>query len=311
MLDATLKGQLKAYLEKLQQPIELTAAVDDSAASRELQGLLSDIAELSDKITVSEERGSAARTPSFAINRKGGNMSLRFAAIPLGHEFTSLVLALLQAGGHPPRVSDEMIEQIKSLDGDYSFEVFMSLSCHNCPDVVQALNLMAVLNPRVKVVTIDGALFQKEVEARQVMAVPMVFLNGELFGAGRMTLEEIVGKVDTGAAKRDAEKMSAKAPFDVLVVGGGPAGSAAAIYAARKGIRTGVVAERFGGQLMDTLGIENFISVKETEGPKLAAALEEHVKSYEVDVMALQRVGKLIPAAESSDGLITLQLSNG
>jgi NADH-dependent peroxiredoxin subunit F len=311
MLDDSLKAQLKAYLEKLQYPIELSATLDDSDAARELRGLLDDIAGLSDKIALTPDSDAAARVPSFAINRQGGDMSLRFAAIPLGHEFTSLVLALLQAGGHPPRVPDDIIEQIRSLDGDYNFEVFMSLSCHNCPDVVQALNLMAVLNPRVKVVTIDGALFQKEVDDRQVMAVPMVFLNGELFGAGRMTIEEILGKVDTGAAKRDAEKMSARAAFDVLIVGGGPAGAAAAIYAARKGIRTGIVAERFGGQLMDTLGIENFISVKETEGPKLAAALEEHVKSYDVDVMALQRVDKLIPAAESGDGLITLQLANG
>ena len=310
MLDDTLKAQLKAYLEKLQQPIVLKAALDDSNASRELQALLNDIASLSDRISVSADDTPGARTPSFAIQRPDGTLSLRFAAIPLGHEFTSLVLALLQAGGHPPRVSDDIIEQIRGLDGDYSFEVFMSLSCHNCPDVVQALNLMAVLNPRVKVVTIDGALFQKEVDDRQVMAVPMVFLNGELFASGRMTIEEILAKVDTGAAKRDAEKISARAPFDVLVVGGGPAGSAAAIYAARKGIRTGIVAERFGGQLMDTLSIENFISVKETEGPKLTAALEEHVKSYEVDVMPLQRVEKLVPA-EQPGGLATLHLANG
>jgi alkyl hydroperoxide reductase subunit F len=238
-------------------------------------------------------------------------MGLRFAAIPLGHEFTSLVLALLQAGGHPPKVEPEVIEQIKALDADFNFEVFMSLSCHNCPDVVQALNLMAVLNPRVRVVTIDGALFQKEVETRQIMAVPMIFLNGEHFGQGRMTIEEILPKLDTKVAAREAEKVSARAPFDVLVVGGGPAGAAAAIYAARKGIRTGIVAERFGGQVMDTLGIENFISVKETEGPKLVAALEEHVKAYDIDVMNLQRVDKLVPASESPDGLITLSLASG
>ncbi|MDP2867988.1 MAG: alkyl hydroperoxide reductase subunit F, partial [Methyloversatilis sp.] len=134
MLDDTLKAQLKAYLEKLQYPIELTASLDDSAASRELHGLLADIAALSDKIAVIEDRDSAERKPSFSINRKGGDMHLRFAAIPLGHEFTSLVLALLQAGGHPPRVEQEVIDQIKALDADFHFEVFMSLSCHNCPD---------------------------------------------------------------------------------------------------------------------------------------------------------------------------------
>jgi alkyl hydroperoxide reductase subunit F len=311
MLDATLKSQLQAYLTKLVHPIELVASLDDSDSSRELQSLLVEIAELSNLITLIEKRDDDERKPSFSINRKGGNMGLRFAAIPLGHEFTSLVLALLQAGGHPPKVESEVIEQIKALDADFNFEVFMSLSCHNCPDVVQALNLMAVLNPRVRVVTIDGALFQKEVETRQIMAVPMIFLNGEHFGQGRMTIEEILPKLDTKVAAREAEKVSARAPFDVLVVGGGPAGAAAAIYAARKGIRTGIVAERFGGQVMDTLGIENFISVKETEGPKLVAALEEHVKAYDIDVMNLQRVDKLVPASESPDGLITLSLASG
>jgi len=311
MLDATLKSQLQAYLTKLVHPIELVASLDDSDSSRELQSLLVEIAELSNLITLIEKRDDDERKPSFSINRKGGSMGLRFAAIPLGHEFTSLVLALLQAGGHPPKVEPEVIEQIKALDADFNFEVFMSLSCHNCPDVVQALNLMAVLNPRVRVVTIDGALFQKEVETRQIMAVPMIFLNGEHFGQGRMTIEEILPKLDTKVAAREAEKVSARAPFDVLVVGGGPAGAAAAIYAARKGIRTGIVAERFGGQVMDTLGIENFISVKETEGPKLVAALEEHVKAYDIDVMNLQRVEKLVPASESPDGLITLSLASG
>ena len=311
MLDATLKGQLQAYLTKLVHPIELVASLDDSDSSRELQSLLVEIAELSNLITLIEKRDDDERKPSFSINRKGGNMGLRFAAIPLGHEFTSLVLALLQAGGHPPKVEPEVIEQVKALDADFNFEVFMSLSCHNCPDVVQALNLMAVLNPRVRVVTIDGALFQKEVETRQIMAVPMIFLNGEHFGQGRMTIEEILPKLDTKVAAREAEKVSARAPFDVLVVGGGPAGAAAAIYAARKGIRTGIVAERFGGQVMDTLGIENFISVKETEGPKLVAALEEHVRAYDIDVMNLQRVDKLVPASESPDGLITLSLASG
>ena len=311
MLDATLKGQLQAYLTKLVHPIELVASLDDSDASRELHSLLTEIAELSNLITVVERRDDDERKPSFTINRKGGDMSLRFAAIPLGHEFTSLVLALLQAGGHPPKVSPEVIDQIKALDGDFHFEVFMSLSCHNCPDVVQALNLMAVLNPRVHVVTIDGALFQKEVEERQIMAVPMIFLNGQHFGQGRMDIDEILPKLDQNVAAREAEKISARAPFDVLVVGGGPAGASAAIYAARKGIRTGVVAERFGGQVMDTLGIENFISVKETEGPKLVAALEEHVRAYDIDVMNLQRVEKLVPAAESTDGLITLSLASG
>jgi len=308
MLDTNLKTQLKAYLEKVTQPFEIVASLDDGEKSREMLSLLQDIAGLSDKITLKTD-GDDARKPSFSLNRIGGNISLRFAGIPMGHEFTSLVLALLQVGGHPSKTAPEVIEQIRALDGDYSFETYFSLSCQNCPDVVQALNLMAVLNPNIKHVAIDGALFQDEVEARQIMSVPSIYLNGELFTQGRMSEEEILAKLDTGSSARDAEKLKAKDAFDVLVVGGGPAGAAAAIYAARKGIRTGVAAERFGGQVLDTMAIENFISVKETEGPKLARALEEHVREYEVDIMNLQRASQLIPAGD--DGLHRVQFENG
>ena len=297
MLDANLKSQLKSYLERVTQPIELVASLDDGAKSRELLQLLQDIKSLSSLITLRDD-GNDARKPSFTINRPNGNISLRFAGLPMGHEFTSLVLALLQVGGHPSKASADTLEQIASLEGEFRFETYFSLSCQNCPDVVQALNLMAVLNPAIKHVAIDGALFQAEVEERQVMAVPSVYLNGEPFGQGRMGLEEILAKLDSNAGARQAEKLNAKAPFDVLVIGGGPAGAAAAVYAARKGIRTGVAAERFGGQVLDTLAIENFISVKETEGPKLATALEEHVKQYDVDIMNLQRAEQLIPGRD-------------
>ncbi|MBZ2188335.1 alkyl hydroperoxide reductase subunit F [Alcanivorax sp. JB21] len=294
MLDADLKTQLHAYMERLVSPLEIVATLDDGEKSRELLGLLQDIEPMSDKITLRTD-GSDQRVPSFALNRPGEDTGVVFAGIPMGHEFTSLVLALLQVGGYPPKVSDDVIAQIKGIEGDFSFETYFSLSCQNCPDVVQALNLMAVLNPNIRHIAIDGALFQEEVDKRQVMAVPSVYLNGEHFGQGRMSIEEIVGKIDTGAAKREAEKLNAKDTFDVLVVGGGPAGAASAIYAARKGINTGVAAERFGGQVLDTNSIENFISVQETDGPHLAVALEEHVKSYDVDIMNLQRANKLIP----------------
>ena len=309
MLEAAIKGQLKAYLERLQRPIELVAALDDSAKGQEMRSLLNDIQECSDKVSL-RETSSFARVPSFAVGLPGETPRIHFAGLPMGHEFTSLVLALLQTGGHPPKVEPAIIDQIKALPGDFKFETYISLSCHNCPDVVQALNLMAVLNPNVTSTMIDGALFQDEVNARQIMAVPTTYLNDAEFGAGRMLIEEILAKVDTGAAARAAEELGKKAAFDVLVVGGGPAGAAAAIYAARKGIRTGVVAERFGGQVMDTLGIENFISVPYTEGPKLVASLEQHVKEYDVDVMNLQRASKLIPASEQG-GLIALELENG
>jgi len=308
MLDSNLKTQLKAYLEKVTQPFEIVASLDDSAKSEEMLALLNDINGLSDKISLNTA-GNDARRPSFALVRHDREIDLRFAGLPMGHEFTSLVLALLQVGGHPSKLAPELIEQIQALEGEYRFETYFSLSCQNCPDVVQALNLMAVLNPNIHHVAIDGALFQDEVEARQIMSVPSLYLNGEPFGQGRMGVEEILAKLDTGAGARDAEKLKAKSAFDVLVIGGGPAGAAAAIYAARKGIRTGVAAERFGGQVLDTMAIENFISVKETEGPKLARALEEHVREYEVDVMNLQRASQLVPAGD--DGLHTVRFDNG
>ncbi|MGE8482439.1 MAG: alkyl hydroperoxide reductase subunit F [Pseudomonas sp.] len=294
MLDANLKAQLKSYLERFTQPIEIVASLDDGAKSQEMLALLKDVASLSNQITLLDN-GNDARKPSFSINRPGADINLRFAGIPMGHEFTSLVLALLQVGGHPSKASADVIEQIRSLKGEFNFETYFSLSCQNCPDVVQALNLMAVLNPNIRHVAIDGALFQAEVDERKIMAVPSIYLNGEIFGQGRMGLEEILAKIDTSGIERQAEKISAKQAFDVLVVGGGPAGASAAIYAARKGIRTGVAAERFGGQVLDTMAIENFISVQETEGPKLAVALEEHVKQYDVDIMNLQRADKLVP----------------
>ena len=309
MLDANLQSQLKTYLERVTRPIQITAHVDDGAKSQEMLELLNTLTTLSTQIRLDVRRDSNERTPSFALTTPGQDIHLVFAGLPMGHEFTSLVLALLQVGGHPSKATAELIEQVRNLEGEYRFETYFSLSCQNCPDVVQALNLAAVLNPRIQHVAIDGGLFPAEVEARQIMSVPTVYLNGEVFDQGRMTLEQIVAKLDTGAAKRDAEKLSSKAPFDVLVVGGGPAGAAAAIYAARKGIRTGVAAERFGGQVLDTMAIENFISVKETEGPKLAAALEQHVREYEVDIMNLQRATALVPAGD--DGLVEIKLENG
>ena len=306
MLDAALKAQLASYLERISQPVEITAQLDDSQASTDMQALLRDIADSSPLITVNVAQGGPHRTPSFSINRPGENHGPRFAGLPMGHEFTSLVLALLQVGGYPPKVEQALLDQIRALDVDLDFEVYVSLTCHNCPDVVQALNLMAVQNPRIKATMIEGGLFQKEIEERQIMGVPTIFLNGTMFGNGRMTLEEILAKVDKGGAQREAAKIDAKDPFDVLIIGGGPAGAAAAVYAARKGIRTGVASERFGGQVLDTLGIENFVSIKETEGPKFALALEEHVRHYDVDIMNLQRAKALIPG-----DLVQVQLESG
>ena len=311
MLDAATKAQLKSYLERATQPIEIVASLDDSKASGDLQSLLKDVAESSPLVKVSESRDDDYRKPSFSVNRPSENHGPRFAGLPMGHEFTSLILALLQIGGYPPKVEEDVLQQIRALDGDFEFEIYVSLTCHSCPDVVQALNLMAVQNPRIKTTMVDGALFQDEVKARQIMAVPTVFLNGTEFSQGRISLEEILAKIDTSGVEREARKIDAKEPFDVLIIGGGPAGAAAAVYAARKGIRTGIVSEHFGGQVLDTMGIENFISIRKTEGPKFAVALEEHVRDHEVDIMNLQRVKALVPQAGPGPQLMGVQLESG
>ncbi|MBS9805681.1 alkyl hydroperoxide reductase subunit F [Bacillus cereus] len=301
ILDADIKTQLSQYLQLMENDILLKVSAGDDAVSKDMLALVDELSTMSSKITV--EKVELERTPSFSVNRPGEDTGVVFAGIPLGHEFTSLVLALLQVSGRAPKVEQKLIDQIKNIQGEYHFESYISLSCHNCPDVVQALNVMSVLNPGITHTMIDGAAFKEEVESKDIMAVPTVFLNGESFGSGRMTLEEILAKMGNGP---DASELSDKDPYDVLVVGGGPAGASAAIYAARKGIRTGIVAERFGGQVMDTMGIENFISVKRTEGPKLVASLEEHVKEYDIDVMNLQRAKRL-----EKKELIEVELENG
>jgi NADH-dependent peroxiredoxin subunit F len=308
MLDAATTAQLKNYLANLRTPVELVATLDDSPKSTEMRTLVESVVEQSPLLSARYD-GHADRVPSFAIRRADGTAETQFAGLPLGHEFTSLVLALLHMGGHPPKEEAELLDSVKALEGSFKFETFFSLSCQNCPDVIQAINIMAALNPGVSHVAIDGAMFREEVETRKVMAVPAVYLNGEPFGQGRMDLSQIMAKLDTGTIARAAEKIAAKEPFEVLVVGGGPAGAAAAIYAARKGIRTGVVAERFGGQVLDTMGIENFISVQHTEGPKLVAQLEQHVREYDVDIMNLQTAAELIPAG--ADGMHEVKLANG
>jgi alkyl hydroperoxide reductase subunit F len=305
MLSPDLKRQLQQHLQKIARPVELVAALGDDGASRELRALLDEVAALHPQLRLRVEPGGGERTPSVGVASEGG-ARVTFAGLPLGHEFTSFVLALLQAGGHPPKADAALLEQVRGLEGELRFETYVSLSCQVCPEVVQALNLMAAVNPNVRHTMVDGTLFPAEVEARGVLAVPSVFLNGQPFAQGGLTLEAIVAKLDGAAAARSAERLAAKEVFDVLVVGGGPAGAAASVYAARKGLRTGLVAERFGGQLQDTLGIENFVSVLHTEGPQLAAALEQHVRAYDVDVMTGQRVRALRTGAP-----LELELENG
>ncbi|MEC9109287.1 MAG: alkyl hydroperoxide reductase subunit F [Pseudomonadota bacterium] len=310
MLDATMTQQLKTYLANLREPVELVASLGDDDKSAQTRELLEEIAALHDLVSASFD-GTDARKPSFII-RRGSDAEkwVRFAGLPMGHEFTSLVLALLWAGGHPPKVDADLLEQVRGLEGDFNFEMYFSLSCHNCPDVVQALTLLALENSRVTATLIEGGTFQDEVEARDVMAVPATFLNGEPFYNGKLELAEILAKIDTASEAKAAEKLAARDPFEVLVIGGGPAGAATAIYTARKGFRTGVAAERFGGQLHDTLGIENLPGTPYTEGPKLAGELKRHVGEYDIDLMDLAKAVKLVPAKQEG-GLHTVELGNG
>jgi alkyl hydroperoxide reductase subunit F len=306
MLDTNLKQQLKTYLQNLKTQVELVVSLDDSAKAAEVNALASDIADLSDLVSLRRDDNALSRKPAMLVRSVANDTHITFAGVPLGHEFTSLVLALLHSGGHPIKVEADIIEQIRQLQGSFAFETYVSLSCQTCPEVVQALNIMSAINPNITNVMIDGAMFQDEVAAKNIMAVPSVYLNGELFSQGAITLEKIIQKIDVNAEKRQAEALKSKADFDVLIVGGGPAGAAASIYAARKGLNTGIVAERFGGQVADTVGIENFISVKYTEGPKLVNSLEAHVREYGVDIMNNQRA-----VALRKDGKVQLELQNG
>lgn len=301
ILESDIKVQLAQYLQLMEGPVHIKVSAGSDSLSSDMLALVNELASMSSNIKIEEAKLN--RTPSFSVNRPGEDTGVVFAGIPLGHEFTSLVLALLQISGRAPKADENVIRQIKSLNGEYRFETYISLSCHNCPDVVQALNLMSLLNPGISHTMIDGAAFKEEVESKNVMAVPTVYLNGEFFISGRTTIEEILAKLGSGFAP---EELNNKDPFDVLVVGGGPSGASAAIYAARKGIRTGIIAERFGGQVTETMGIENFISVKYTEGPKLAASLEEHVKEYNIDIMKAMRAKRL-----EKKELIEVELENG
>ncbi len=311
MLDQAIKQQLQQYLANLKQDVRLVVSLDDSKAAQEIETLANEIAELSSFVSVVRDDTASERKPVMTVSNPAKNTQLRFAGVPMGHEFTSLVLALLHSGGHPIKLESDVIEQIAGLDKQLDVEIFISLSCQNCPDVVQAFNMMAALNPDIKVTMIDGALFQDEVKQRDIMAVPTVYVNGEVFGQGRMSLSEILAKLDDGATEKAAANINEKDPFDVLVIGGGPGGGAAAIYSARKGIRTGILAKRLGGQVMDTMAIENFISVKRTEGPKLAADLGEHLKEYGVDIITDQQADKIMGAESTSDGYIQVSLESG
>ena len=276
--------------------------MDQSEDSKNVETFLTEVVEMSEQLSL--EAKPLLRTPSFEVNQKGAPASgIIFAGLPMGHEFTSFILALLQVSGRPPKIEDSIAQQIQSIERSLTFETYVSLTCHNCPDVVQALNILAVLNPKISHTMIEGGMYQQEIDDKQVMAVPTVFLDGAEFDSGRMTIEQILTKV---AGPLSADEFADKDIFDVLVVGGGPAGASSAIYAARKGIKTGMVVETFGGQVLETLGIENVIGTPYIEGPQLMRQVEEHVKQYDVDIMKGQRA-----TAITKSDLIEVTLENG
>ncbi len=306
MLDSNMLDQLNGYFAHLKGPIELVATLDDSSLATDISTLMGQIATLSPLVSVRTD-GNNPRKPSFAIAKPGEAPRIHFAGVPMGHEFTSLVLALLHTSGHPAKIDADTLAHIQSIQTPLRFETYISLSCHNCPDVVQALNIMAANNPLIEHTMIDGGAFQQEAEAKNILAVPAVLLANEPFNNGRITLTEILNKVAplTTPSTSAADPSN---PFDVLVLGAGPAGVAAAIYAARKGIRTGIIAERMGGQVMDTVGIENLIGTKYTEGATLGRQLEEHAKQYPIEFIVGQKVQKL---DKDGDGLSSITLANG
>ncbi|MGF2070294.1 alkyl hydroperoxide reductase subunit F [Enterococcus casseliflavus] len=300
-LDKAIKDQLTQYLAMLESEVVFAATLGEDDSSTKVREFLEEIAEMSPKITI--QAVASERTPSFSINRPGEESGIAFAGLPSGHEFTSFILALLQVSGRPPKIDETLQKRIKAIDKPLHFETYVSLTCHNCPDVVQALNIMAVLNTSISHTMIEGGMFKEEIDKKKIMAVPTVFLDGEEFASGRQTIEQLLEKAAGPTSKDD---FAEKELFDVLVVGGGPAGGSAAIYAARKGINTGMVVETMGGQVMETLGIENMIGTPYTEGPKLMRQVEEHINEYNVDVMKGQRAKDI-----RRNDVIEVELENG
>ncbi|MGX7162943.1 alkyl hydroperoxide reductase subunit F [Enterococcus massiliensis] len=303
MLDNETKTQLAQYLALLESDIVFSADLGRDADSQKVAEFLEEVAAMTPRIMI--EKTHLSRTPSFEVNKSGEKSGIAFAGLPLGHEFTSFILALLQVSGRPPKIDEEVAKRIREIKKELHFVTYVSLTCHNCPDVVQALNIMAVLNPQITHTMVEGSMYQAEVDEQKIMAVPTVYLNEKEFSSGRQSIEQLLEKA---AGPADATAFDEKGLFDVLIVGGGPAGSSSAIYAARKGIKTGLVAETFGGQVLETLGIENMIGTPYVEGPQLMHQVEEHVQKYAVDIMKGQRAKDI---RKTDSNLIEVELENG
>ncbi len=284
---------LKGYTQSMQKQITFVLQTGAHAKRDELVSFLTDIASVSDKLDLVErDTQGALRSPvSFSLEADGEDTGIRFSGIPGGHEFNSLVLAVLHASGTPLKLDDGLKRIVSNVREPLHFEVFISLSCHNCPDVVQALNQFALVNPNISAEMIDGGLYPDLIKARDIQGVPSVYVNGELFANGKVDAATLIDKlIERDASVTQSDNLESLPLQDVTVIGGGPAGVSAAIYSARKGLKVTLIADRLGGQVKDTQGIENLISVPKTTGSELAGALALHLNDYEITLKEHLRV---------------------
>ncbi|NDV90722.1 alkyl hydroperoxide reductase subunit F [Alteromonas sp. 345S023] len=309
MLTKEILQALKGYTESMQKNVTFVVQTGEHSKRAELVSFLSDIAGVSDKLSIEERdtQGNLRSSISFLLEADGVDTGIRFSGIPGGHEFNSLILAILHASGTELKVDDSVKSIVKAVKDELNFEVFISLSCHNCPEVVQALNQFALLNDNITSEMIDGGLYQNLISERDIQGVPSVYLNGELFANGKVDAASLIDKLIERDPSLKEANTGVQLPLqDVTVIGGGPAGVASAIYSARKGLKVTMVAESFGGQVKDTMGIENLISVPKTTGPELVGNLMEHVNDYDITLKEHVRVDNI-----EKGNVKTITLSSG
>lgn len=298
MLDALIIEQLKFVYEVLENEITLVVARSEHQKQTDLMTLVTELASTSPKIIVRESDENSA-VPKLTLEYQGKQTGVTFLGVPGGHEFTSLVLAILNSDGKGKLPDEAIKNRIKKIKGPIELRTFISLSCENCPEVVQALNFMALLRDDFRHTMIDGEHFQDEITRLGIQGVPSVMKGDKLLSSGKIGLIDLIATLEKEFGTDESEKTVIENPdlgnFDVVVVGAGPAGASAAIYSARKGLKTAIIAERIGGQVQDTKGIENLISVKYTEGPQLAAQLFQHISAYDVKILEHRRVKTVLP----------------
>ena len=274
---------LRGYATKIVNDVVIEHYGGNHAKKDELLRFLNDVASVSGKISVISKSSSTNFDPlKFEIKKNDLSLGIYFNGIPSGHEFNSFILAILQVGGVPLTLDTDLQRIIADINDELNFETIVSLSCENCPDVVQALNQFAILNSKITNTTIDGGLHPQMIKSRNIQSVPTVFLNGKEFASGRVSVAKLLEKITKNIRVSTPNKTPSIPLQDVTIIGGGPAGISSAIYAARKGLSVTIVAEKFGGQLTETIGIENFISTPYTTGKELTDDLKKHSSQYNI-----------------------------